>query len=197
MPRRYFDLTMTPDVLELQRETYDRAYDVGDGLGAPDQLGKREHEIVTSRDSFYMATVSSSGWPYVQHRGGPVGFLQILDDRTLGFADYHGNRQLLSAGNVRSDDRVALFLMDYPGRRRLKILGRLSFVPAADEPELAARLAPDGSAVVERVARIQVEAIDWNCPQHITPRFTLNEVEEVTAALRRRIEELEGQLSNV
>jgi predicted pyridoxine 5'-phosphate oxidase superfamily flavin-nucleotide-binding protein len=132
----------------------------------------------------------------VQHRGGPKGFLRVLDGRTLAFADFRGNRQLLTAGNVAADPRVSLFLMDYPGRRRLKVLGRATFLARDDATDLAARVAVTGTrARVERVVRIDVEAFDWNCPQNITPRFTAEEVEDVTESLRARVAELEAQLA--
>ena len=141
------------------------------------RLGFREVEFIGKRDSFYMASVGESGWPYVQHRGGPAGFMKVLDPKTIGFADYSGNRQYVSTGNFKTDDRVALFFMDYPNRRRLKMLGRVRSV-ALDEVEMLAKLEDDGyPAQLERGFTIQVEAFDWNCPQHITPRFTEAEIE--------------------
>jgi uncharacterized protein len=121
--------------------------------------------------------VSETGWPYVQFRGGPLGFLGVLDETTLGYADLRGNRQYVTVGNARANDRVSLFLMDYAHQRRLKIFGRLRFVDAAENPQLAARLSvADHPGTVERAALITVEAFDWNCPQHITPRFSAEEL---------------------
>ena len=141
-----------------------------------DRLGAAEAEFIAARDSFYQATVSETGWPYVQHRGGPRGFLKVLDDKTLGFADFRGNFQFISVGNLQTDDRVSLFLIDYTAQRRLKILGRVRVLSEDDGPEAQAAIAalevPGYRAHVERGFFITVEAYDWNCPQHITPRFT-------------------------
>jgi predicted pyridoxine 5'-phosphate oxidase superfamily flavin-nucleotide-binding protein len=195
MTHRFARIAFTDAVKAAQechgsRATYRRLEARGD---APDELGPAEDEFVARRDSFYMATVSETGWPYVQHRGGPPGFLQVLGPRTLGFADFRGNVQYVTLGNATKNDRVALILMDYANRRRLKILGRLRAVEAAEaDPELLHRVeSADYRARVERVMLIEVEAFDWNCPQHITPRYTEAEVEERMAPLRARIEELE------
>jgi len=174
---------------------------------APDGLGEREAAFIAARDSFYMASVTETGWPYVLHRGGPAGFLRSLDRTTLAMADYRGNRQYVSTGNLKRDNRVALFLMDYPNRARLKILARADVVEAADDPDRAAHLGGDGAGRVERLFTFRVEAFDWNCPQFITPRFTEDEVRAALAphteklaaaeaenrALRQRIAELEGR----
>jgi uncharacterized protein len=147
---------------------------------ANDVLTDAEREFIEARDGFYLATVSESGWPYVQFRGGPAGFVRVLDDRTLGYADFRGNRQYVSTGNLIQDDRTALIFMDYAHRERLKLLGRARIVDATGEPDLAARLTVPGyRARVERAVLIAVEAYEWNCPQHITPRYT----EEEFAAL--------------
>ncbi len=141
-----------------------------------------------------MATVSESGWPYVQHRGGPVGFLRVIDDRTLAFADFRGNRQYISLGNLAADDRAALILIDYPNRRRLKIFARIEPKVLADDPELAAKLAlPGYRGLPERALLVRLEAFDWNCPQHITPRYTEAELAEALAPIRLRIERLERE----
>lgn len=139
-----------------------------------------EIEFIAARDSFYQGTVGENGWPYVQHRGGPTGFLKVLDARTVGYADFSGNRQYISVGNLEGDNRVSLFLMDYPGQRRLKIWGRARLIDEDTEPALIARLeSPDYRARVERGVVITVEAFDWNCPKYITPRFTEHEVKEL------------------
>lgn len=159
------------------------------------RLGPSEAQFIAERDSFYMATVSETGWPYVQHRGGPIGFLRVLDEKTLGFADFSGNRQYVSVGNLKTDDRVSLFLMDYPNRTRLKILGRARVVGLESNDELVRRVSlPDYRARVERGVVINVEAFDWNCPQHITPRFTSDEIEVAVQPLRKRIADLEEHL---
>ena len=128
--------------------------------------------FIASRTSIYMATVSETGWPYVQHRGGPVGFLHILENDTIGFADYHGNQQYISKGNLAHDDRVSLFMMDYPTRSRLKLIGHMKMIEAAEDTELAAALTTKGQGPVERLVTIKIAAIDWNCPKYIEPRYT-------------------------
>ncbi|MEG8038814.1 pyridoxamine 5'-phosphate oxidase family protein [Sphingomonas sp. LR60] len=168
--------------------------------GPVDQLTMRELAFIATRDSFYMASTSEDGWPYVQHRGGPIGFLRHVEGNRIGFADYRGNQQYLSTAHVAADDRVALFLMDYPNRRRLKIIGhaRLSEDPAVITALMPARYA----AEPERGILIDVVGFDWNCPQHITPRFTEAEVRGVSqplvdeiAVLRARIAQLERTAS--
>jgi len=159
-------------------------------------LGQHEREFIAARDSFYLATVTESGWPYVQHRGGPRGFLRVLGPTTLAFADYTGNRQLLSTGSVAASGRVALFLMDYPNQSRLKLLGHARSVPAAADPVLVEQVAaPAQRSLVERVFIIEMVAFDWNCPKYITPRFTADEIEDLVAPHTHRIAELEAQLA--
>ena len=167
------------------------------GAGSADILTDREVEFISARDSFYMASVTEDGWPYVQHRGGPPGFLRRIAGNRIGFADYRGNRQYLSAANLDADDRVSLFLMDYPNRRRLKLIGHAQSSEDADD--IAALMVPDYAAEPERAFVIDVVGFDWNCPQHITPRFTEAEIRRGTeplldelARLRARVEELEG-----
>ena len=193
MPERFHELTTTPAVAAEQIRYYGQAQPRSDGFNR-DVLGEVEAGFIAARDSFYMATINESGWPYIQHRGGPTGFLRVLGPNQLGFADLRGNRQMLSTGNVAVNDRVALFLMDYPQRSRLKILGHARIIPASAEPELAAKLAPAGSRGVERLVLIEVEAFDWNCPKFITPRYTLPEIEAFVNPLKTRIAELEAQL---
>jgi predicted pyridoxine 5'-phosphate oxidase superfamily flavin-nucleotide-binding protein len=159
-----------------------------------DRFTKAEAQFIAERDSFYMATASETGWPYVQHRGGPPGFLHLIDDRTLAFADYRGNRQYISVGNLTVDDRAALILMDYPGRRRLKIYAHVETKGLDDDPALAGRLAiPGYRAKPERILLLHLEAFDWNCPQHITPRFTEAEIAVAIQPLHLRIRELEAE----
>ncbi|EEF61431.1 pyridoxamine 5'-phosphate oxidase-related FMN-binding [Pedosphaera parvula Ellin514] len=161
---------------------------------SPDQLGPEESAFIAERDSFYMATVGQGGWPYVQHRGGPKGFLKVIDERTIAFADFSGNRQFVSAGNLTTDNRVALFLMDYPAQTRLKILGYTDIFEGEQAAEWIKRIRdPAYKAVIERVFVIRIEAFDWNCPQHITPRFTAEQIQEAVAPMERRLVELEQQ----
>jgi predicted pyridoxine 5'-phosphate oxidase superfamily flavin-nucleotide-binding protein len=159
-----------------------------------DRLTPAEAGFIAARDSFYMASVAETGWPYLQHRGGPKGFLKVLDEATLGFADYRGNRQYITLGNTGADDRVALFLMDYANRARLKILAHLEVRDLASAPELEARLVPPGyEPKVERGLILHVAAFDWNCSQHITPRYSAEEVETAIAPLRAKLAELERE----
>lgn len=188
MRHGYLDIATTPSVMAA-RERYGSAarWTHAQEPPSPDEsvqnerLGAPEQAFVAERDGFYLASVSETGWPYIQYRGGPAGFLRVIDDRTLGFADFRGNRQYITTGNVQANDRVSLFLMDYAHRHRLKIFGRMRVADPADDPALKERLAVPGYAGrIERLVLIKVEAFDWNCPQHITPRFT---EAELTAAL--------------
>ena len=159
-----------------------------------DRFTDNEAAFIAARDSFYMASVSETGWPYVQHRGGPTGFLKVIDAKTLAFADYRGNRQYISLGNLNADARVALILMDYPGRQRLKIYARVEVVAVDADPALAARLAISGyRGVPERILKLHLETFDWNCPQHITPRFTEAEIAMAITPLRDRVAALEAE----
>jgi uncharacterized protein len=199
MTHRFAELAFTTAVKAVQ-DHYGVRHDnerLERDFGPNDTMLERETEFIAQRDSFYLATVSETGWPYVQHRGGPAGFLQVVDPKRLAFADYRGNKQYISLGNIAGNDRCALFLMDYPARRRLKLLGRLRMHDVADAPsELVERLRPyPYRAAMERVAVIEVEAYDWNCSQHITPRYTEAQVRNAVAPLHARIAELEALLA--
>ncbi|HEY4211602.1 MAG TPA: pyridoxamine 5'-phosphate oxidase family protein [Steroidobacteraceae bacterium] len=159
-----------------------------------DQFTENEVAMIGECDSFYMASVSETGWPYVQHRGGPRGFLKLVDDRTLAFADYRGNRQYISVGNTTADDRVCLFLMDYPRRARLKIFAHAEVVPLDADPNLTALVSVPGyKAKLERIFRLRLDAFDWNCSQHITPRFTEQQIADAVRPLRDRVASLESE----
>lgn len=198
MPRAFASISFTPSVKAAQtrhgsREAYRSAELAEDPRN---EITAAEAEFLAERDSFYMATVSANGWPYVQHRGGPAGFLKVLDSRTIGFADFRGNRQYLSVGNLTDNDRVSLILMDYANRRRLKLWGRARIVEEIDEPELIAQLEVSTyRARVERGIVIQVEALDWNCPQHITPRFSEDELQQLLDPLVAENQALKAQLA--
>ncbi len=157
------------------RAQYERAAERGP---SQDALGLMEREFIAERDSFYLASITEDGWPYVQHRGGPKGFLRVLDEKTLAFADFSGNKQYITAGNLATNDRVSLFLMDYPGQGRLKIIGHARLVEGDAALEEMVRVA-GYKAKVEWVMVIDVAAFDWNCSQHITPRWTKEEIEAV------------------
>ncbi len=195
MAHNFLSTVFTDAVRRAQETYYGRAQTIPPAPGA-DELGEQEQAFIQRRDSFYLASVNADGWPYIQHRGGPRGFLRVIDAQTLGFADLGGNRQLLTTGNVAGNDRVALFLMDYARRERLKIIGHAETISAKSNRALATELAPEGipARMVERVFRIRVAGFDWNCPKHITPRFTAEEIEQAAAPLKRRIGELEAAL---
>ena len=198
MGRRFADIAFTPAVQALQTRYGSRAqYARTQSDEVPDDtLGPDEAEYLENADSLYLATVNSAGWPYAQHRGGPKGFLKVVSPSRLAFADFRGNLQYVSAGNVAGNDRASMFVMDHARRQRLKLLGHLRFVPvAAAETELLRQVAlPDYRARIERVAIFDVVAFDWNCPQHITQRHTLAEVEAATEPLLNRIADLEAKL---
>jgi len=185
MGHKFAEIAFTESVQQVQRELGSRggytAMETGDDFNH--LLSQREADFILARDSFYMASVSETGWPYVQHRGGPTGFMRVLDEKTIGFADFSGNRQYVSVGNFRKDDRVSLFFMDYPNRTRFKLLGRVQMV-GPDEAELLAKLeVAHYRAQVERGFIIHIEAFDWNCPQHITPRYTDSYIEALMAPM--------------
>ena len=199
MTHRFAELMFTPAV-EAAQSHYGVRHDnqrLLESAGPNDRLGERERSFIARRDSFYLSTVSETGWPYVQHRGGPPGFLKVVADRRLAFADFRGNKQYISLGNIANNDRAALFLMDYPHRLRLKILARLRMLDVADaDSELVELVRPyPYRASMERVAVLEIEAFDWNCSQHITPRFTEAHLREASASLHARIAELEALLA--
>jgi predicted pyridoxine 5'-phosphate oxidase superfamily flavin-nucleotide-binding protein len=194
MAGRYLETYFTPKVLAAQRHYFGRSQNLPP-QPAVDPLTDEERVFIEARDSFYMATITENGWPYVQHRGGQPGFLRVVGPTQLAFADYKGNRQMLTTGNLAANDRVALFLMDYPRRERLKILGHARVEDARQHPELVAQFAePEARGIVERIFFVDVLSFDWNCPKYITPRYTAAEVEEAVAPLKQRIAELEAQL---
>ena len=198
MARKYLEIALTPAVAAAQKQYFGRVYPHDDQSLPPDLLGSEEIAFIQSRDSFFLATVNENGWPYVQHKGGKIGFLHALDPETLAFADYKGNRQLLSTGNLAANDRVSLFLIDYPQPARLKIFGHAAVKDARSNPELVAKLSdPETGKLVERILLIKVVSFDWNCPKFITPRFTAAEIDEYTAPLKARIAELEKRLVSV
>jgi predicted pyridoxine 5'-phosphate oxidase superfamily flavin-nucleotide-binding protein len=191
MANGFLDIATTPSVRAAQAANGSAGLYDGVGLHRrSDRFTDTEASFIAARDSFYMASVSESGWPYVQHRGGPPGFVKVLDETSLAFPDFRGNRQYISLGNINADDRVALILIDYPRRRRLKLYARIEARDFAAEPDLAAQLALGTyPGVVERAFLLRLEAFDWNCPQHITPRFSQAELAPLTA----RLAELEAE----
>jgi uncharacterized protein len=190
MSHKFGEITFTDAAKSVQLAMGSRAA-YARREGGPDvnhRLGPEEDSFIAECDSFYIASVSETNWPYVQFRGGPPGFLPVLDECMLGYADFHGSRQYITTGNIIGNDRVSLFLMDYPQRQRLKILGRMTVMDAKDNPDLVAQLViPDYRARVERAVLISVKAFDWNCSQHITPRFTQTEFIEALAPIRQEV----------
>jgi uncharacterized protein len=195
MPYKFLDIVATPSVQAAQTANGSRQmWEHFKGHRTFDRFTENEVAFIEERDSFYMASVSESGWPYVQHRGGPPGFVKVLDDKTFAFPDFRGNLQYISLGNVAADDRVALIMVGYPNRARLKILAHIEVRDLAADPELAARLAlPGYKAKVERAFVLHLETFDWNCPQHITPRYTESDIAVAVASLTNRIAELEAE----
>ncbi len=193
----YFDIAFTPPVLDLQAHKgsagrYERTSGPEDG---PTRLGPDETEHISSRDSFYLASVGGDGWPYVQHRGGEAGFVTVMDPTTIGWLERHGNRQYVGTGNITADGRVAMIFVDYPRRTRLKLYGRATYHPDPD-PELIEALGRPGWRI-DGAVTVEVVAFAWNCPKQITPRFTAEEVRAAVEPLHERIAELERQLEAV
>ncbi len=199
MSKHYGSIAFTDDVRAVQAEHgsetfYGRKADAGARAAGPDPLTEDEKEFLAERDGFYLASIGETGWPYVQFRGGTPGFVHVLDDHTVGWADFRGNLQYISTGNMAGDDRVALISVDYAHRRRLKIFGHARIVTADEDADLLRSLSDDTyDAVVERAVVVAVEAYDWNCPQHITPRFTLAELDSALAPTRSRLAALEAE----
>ncbi|MEM8918081.1 MAG: pyridoxamine 5'-phosphate oxidase family protein [Pseudomonadota bacterium] len=195
MTYKFLDMLTTDAVKQAQADNGARdQWEDFSGERLFDRFDERAAAFISARDSFYMASVSENGWPYLQHRGGPAGFLKILDDQTLGFADFRGNRQYISLGNTRADDRVALFMVDYPRRKRLKLLGHLKAHAIDADPELTRRIVDrDYPGEPERVMTISLEAYDWNCPQHIIPRYSKDMVDQAAKPLQDEIARLTAE----
>ncbi len=193
MAHQFSTLTFTDDVKAVQSEQGSRSANEKLTERGPsnDTFSEFEKDFISRRDGVYISTVGSGGWPYIQFRGGPVGFLHIIDDRTLAYADVTGNRQYITTGNLRADNRAALFLMDYPHQARLKILAHLETIPWSEAPAWKHELKIDPKARPERVILIHLAAFDWNCPRHISQRWTIDELKQTP--LFHRIESLEQE----
>lgn len=191
----FLDIAVTPSVQAAQRANGSRQmFETSAGDRSFDRFTETERNFIAARDSLYLATVSETGWPYVQHRGGPPGFVRMLDDRTLAFADFRGNRQFISLGNLAANDRASLFFMDYANRRRLKLYAQVEVRDLAADPELAEKLLlPGYKATPQRAMLVHLAAFDWNCPQHITPRFSEAELADSLAPLGERLAHLEAE----
>ena len=197
MTHAYHNVAFTDTIKELQTERGSRAsyarFEEGPVRG--NSIGPDEASFIAARDSFYMASTSETGWPYLQHRGGPAGFVRVIDDQTIGFADFAGNKQYVSLGNLQHDNRVSLFFMDYANRTRLKVFGHASAIEASDDKMREKLALPGYRARIERGLYIRIAAFDWNCPQHITPRYTEAEVAQTVGRLTGRVAELEAKLA--
>jgi predicted pyridoxine 5'-phosphate oxidase superfamily flavin-nucleotide-binding protein len=193
---KFGSLLFTPVVKKLQerygsRRQYEKLVS---SSATRENFTQFETEFLADRDSFYWASMSSSGWPYVQHRGGPSGFLKVIDDHTLAFADFAGNKQYITTGNVLTDNRVAMIFVDYPRQARLKVLGRADVFEGKEAGTWLDRVkVPGYKAIVERVYVIHVEAFDWNCQQHIIPRYTAEEIHAAVHATEERVRALEAE----
>lgn len=196
MPNAYADIAFTPSVRAEQRrfgsaDTYARVLSPERDDGG--ELGPREAAFLSARDGFFQATVSETGWPYVQFRGGAPGFVKVIDQWTIGYGDYRGNRQYISVGNLRHDDRVSIIAVDYARQQRLKLWGHVRITEDADVVDLMS--GGDGPRG-ERAIIIRIVAFDWNCPQHIPVRLSDNERDGEVARLQDRIAELERDLAS-
>lgn len=191
----FMDIALTPSVRIAQAEMgADHLWADFSGHREFDRFSDQEHEFIAQQDTLYLASVSETGWPYVQHRGGPPGFLKTLDDQTLAFADYRGNRQYISTGNFKASDRACMILVDYPRRARLKIYAHVETLALDADPLLTERVLDRGyGAKPERIFKLRLQAFDWNCPQHITRRFTEAQIATVAQPPRERIEQLERE----
>ncbi|MDX1490245.1 MAG: pyridoxamine 5'-phosphate oxidase family protein [Pseudohongiellaceae bacterium] len=199
MAHRYAQIVFTEQVRRLQEEKGSReSYARLDAIeNSNHMLSERESTFIAQRDSVYMASVGETGWPYLQHRGGPMGFMRVLAPNVLGYSDFVGNRQYVSAGNFMTNNRVALFFMDYLNRRRLKVMGRIQQVPEDDWETLAKLEIQDYKAESERGYLIKIEGFDWNCPRHISPRFSKAEVQQLFGPVMEENENLKEQLAKL
>jgi predicted pyridoxine 5'-phosphate oxidase superfamily flavin-nucleotide-binding protein len=195
-PKNFGSIAFTPAVKAMQEKLGSRSsYARMEKTVYQDGLTQNEIDFISQRDSFYMASFSESGFPYIQHRGGPKGFVKVLDAKRIGFIDFSGNKQYITVGNVATNNNTAIIMVDYPARARLKILAKTSIVELKNDPALYDQLnLPDYKFKPERMMVLHIEAYDWNCSQHITPRYTVEDIEEAFAAERIRVQQMEEEL---
>lgn len=194
MPYHFLEVAVTPSVRAAQADMGVDQIWLGENDRPSDTLTENEIAFIATRDSFYIASVSETSWPYVQHRGGKTGFLKVVDLQTMAFADYRGNRQYISAGNFAANDRASLFLMDYVRRTRLKVYAHVERLTLDADPSLTDLVSdPTYRGRAERIFKLRLEAYDWNCPQHIIPRYTEQQVEQAVAPLRQKLQQLEAE----
>ena len=196
MAKNFAALAFTREVKEMQEKMGSRsAYARMERDTYVDGLTENEIEFIAERDSFYMASIGKNDFPYIQHRGGPKGFLKVLDSKRLGFIDFKGNMQYITVGNIATNNNVALIMVDYPSRSRLKILAKAEIIELKNDPALYNLLdLADYKFKPERMVVLNIEAYDWNCPQHITPRYTVADIEEAFSAHRNQISQLEAEV---
>jgi predicted pyridoxine 5'-phosphate oxidase superfamily flavin-nucleotide-binding protein len=199
MAKNFASLAFTAAVKEMQEKLGSRkSYARLEKETYVDGLTQHEIDFIADRDSFYMATIGENGYPYIQHRGGPKGFVKVLDTKKIGFIDFRGNMQYISVGNIQTNNNVSLIMVDYPSRARLKILAKVTVIELKDNPALYQLLdLPDYAFKPERMITLDIEAYDWNCPQHITPRYTIEEIEEAFATQVNQITEMENEIKNL
>ncbi len=199
MAKNYAAIAFSDEAKKIQERLGSRAsYARMEKNTYVDGLTENEIKFIGSQDSFYMATIGENGYPYIQHRGGPKGFLKVLDANRVGFIDFSGNMQFVSVGNLATNNKVAIIMVDYPARTRLKIYAMATIVELKDDPALYALLGLDEYKFrPERMIVFHIEAYDWNCPQHITPRYTLEDIEEVFTSQRDHIAALEEEIKTL
>ena len=196
MSQNFTKLAFTDSVKDVQklygtRHAYERMERSGDRF----VLTPNETEFIESRDGFYLGSVGENGWPYVQFRGGPIGFLKVIDSTTIAYVDFRGNGQYISTGNIKHHSKTSLFLMDYPSQRRLKIWAETTIMGADEDAALLEKLRVEGyQAKLERIVVLKIQAYDWNCPQHITPRYTRAQVDALMAPLVKENQQLKQKL---
>ncbi len=192
----YAKLAFSEPIKALQKEQGSRpGYERMEQSTFPDGLSYRELNFIKERDSFYVASFGENGFPYIQHRGGPKGFLKVIDLKTLAFLDFRGNKQYITTGNVQTHNKVSLILVDYPNRARLKIYAEAEVVSLSEQPELAKKLELEGYKYkAERIFLFHIKAFDWNCPQHITPRYTVEDISKMAEEKNNYIENLKAEI---
>jgi predicted pyridoxine 5'-phosphate oxidase superfamily flavin-nucleotide-binding protein len=199
MAKNFAQIAFTDAVKKLQEKHGSRdSYERMEKFNVSDGLTEGETSFIENRDSFYLASIGANEFPYIQHRGGPKGFLKVLDSKRLGFIDFTGNKQYVSVGNMATNNKVSLIMIDYPTRTRLKIFAKAEVVELKDSPELYDLLNLENYKFrPERMMIFHIEAYDWNCPQHITPRYTVEEINEAFLPQKKYIESLELEIKNL
>ncbi|MFC0774016.1 pyridoxamine 5'-phosphate oxidase family protein [Terrimonas alba] len=199
MAKNFATIAFTDAVKALQEKNGSRAsYARMEKQTYVDGLTESEIDFISQRDSFYMTSIGENNFPYIQHRGGPKGFVKVLDDKRIGFIDFRGNMQYISVGNIATNNNVAMIMVDYPARTRLKILAKAEIVELKDDPKLYDLLdLNDYKFKPERMMVLHVEAYDWNCPQHITPRYTVEDIEEAFAGQLKHIAKLQAEVKEL